>query len=58
MKNGIEAKDGDGVEAFNFSAVPHILDDNPNLGDGKKKMKGEKEEMKGERFILFFYSTP
>ena len=66
--NGVEAKDDDdeddGDEAFDFSAVPNILDDNPNLDDGKKKKKREKKVKKGERFFLlcvlsfFFYSKP
>ena len=50
VKNGVEAKDEDG-EAFDFSAVPNILDDNPNLGDEKKnKKKRDKRDKKGERF--------
>ena len=41
VKDGVEAKDGDG-EAFDFSAVPNILDDNPNLDDVKKKREDRK----------------
>ena len=35
--NGVKEKDEDEEEAFDFSAVPHILDDNPNQGDGRKR---------------------
>jgi exosome complex exonuclease RRP6 len=52
VKNGGEARDGG--EAFDFSAVPNILDDNPNMDDGKKKKKREKREKKGERFYSLF----
>ena len=54
--NGVEAKDEDG-EAFDFSAVPNILDDNPNLDDGKKK-KREKKVKKGERLVFSFSIQP
>ena len=46
VKNGIEMKDED-RETFDFSAIPNILDDNPNLGDGNKK-KREKKDKKGK----------
>jgi len=49
VKNETEAKDED-REAFDFSAIPNILDDNPNLGDGNKKKKRDKEK-KGGRFF-------
>ena len=55
--NGVEAKDEDG-EAFDFSAVPNILDDNPNLDDGKKKKKREKKVKKGERLVFSFSIQP
>ena len=52
VANAAEAKDEDG-EAFDFSAVPNILDDNPNMGDATKtKKKRERKEKKGERFFL------
>ena len=48
VKNEIEAK-GD-QEAFDFSAIPNILDDNPNVADeNKKKKKREKKDKKSER---------
>lgn len=31
-----------GLEPFDFSAVPNILDDNPNIEDGKKKQRKTK----------------
>lgn len=48
VRDGVEEKDEDG-EAFDFSAVPNILDDNPNLDDVKKKQ--EKKVKKGERLF-------
>ena len=54
VKNGGEARDEDG-EVFDFSAVPNILDDNPNMDDGKKKKKREKKEKKGEKFKLLSF---
>ena len=48
VASGVEAKDEDG-EAFDFSAVPNILDDNPNLGDEKKKRE-RKVKKDVERF--------
>jgi exosome complex exonuclease RRP6 len=54
VKNGVEATKAEDGEAFYFSAVPNILDDNPNLGDGKKKKKREKKEKRGERFSFSF----
>ena len=59
VKDGVEAKDGDG-EAFDFSAVPNILDDNPDLDDGKKKKREKKvKKVKGKYFIppLFYISN-
>ena len=58
VANGVEAKDED-REAFDFSAVPNILDDNPNMGDATKtKKKRERKEKKGERlYSPFSYPT-
>ena len=57
VKSEVEAKDEDG-ETFDFSAVPNILDDNPNLDDEKKKKKRERKVKKGESFFFsFFYPT-
>ena len=58
VKNGDEAKDED-VEVFDFSAVPNILDDNPNLGNEKNnKKRREKRVKKGENFFSsFFFPT-
>jgi exosome complex exonuclease RRP6 len=57
VTQGVEAKDEDG-EAFDFSAVPNILDDNPNLGDEKnKKKRRERKEKKGEFLFLFSISN-
>ena len=53
VKSGVEAKDEDG-EAFDFSTVPNILDDNPNLGGATKKKKRERKEKKGDRFYFVF----
>jgi exosome complex exonuclease RRP6 len=52
VNNGIEVKDED-REAFDFSAIPNILDDNPNLGEGNNKKKREKKDKKGKRAFLF-----
>lgn len=53
-------RDEDGEEAFDFSAVPNILDDNTDLADSdatKKKKKRERREKKGERdFIVLLFS--
>lgn len=58
VANVVEAKDEDG-EAFDFSAVPNILDDNPNMGDATKtKKKRERKEKKGERFYSFSLIQP
>jgi len=58
VTSGVEAKDEDG-EAFDFSAVPNILDDNPNLGDEKtKKKKRERKEKKGGTFYGDFPAAP
>jgi len=58
VTKGVEAKDEDG-EAFDFSAVPNILDDNPNLGDEKaKKKKRERKEKKGGVFYGDFPAVP
>ena len=55
ITNGVGMKDEE-REAFDFSAVPNILDDNPNLGDATKtKKKRERKEKKGEIFIYLFY---
>lgn len=58
--NGVEVRDEDGEEAFDFSAVPNILDDNTDLADSdatKKKKKRERREKKGERdFIVLLFS--
>jgi len=58
VKNGVEAKDEDGEAAFDFSAVPNILDDNPNLDDGKKKKMRERKEKKGGAFYGDFPAAP
>ena len=50
-----EGKDED-REAFDFSAIPNILDNNPNVGDGNKKKKRERKEKKGGRFSFFFFN--
>jgi exosome complex exonuclease RRP6 len=56
--NGAETKDDDEGEAFDFSAVPNILDDNPNMGDATKtKKKRERKEKKGVRFYSFCISN-
>jgi exosome complex exonuclease RRP6 len=58
ITQGVEAKDEDG-EAFDFSAVPNILDDNPNLGDEKnKKKRRERKEKKGGAFYGDFPAAP
>ena len=58
VASGVEAKDEDG-EVFDFSAVPNLLDDNPNLGDEKTKRKRERKVKKGvERFFFFSYPYP
>ena len=50
VKNGVETKDDEDGEVFDFSAVPNILDDNPDLGDEKNnKRKREKRVKKGEQ---------
>ena len=49
VASGVEAKDDEVGESFDFSAVPNILDDNPNLGDEKKKRE-RKVKKDVERF--------
>jgi exosome complex exonuclease RRP6 len=64
VKKETEAKDED-REAFDFSTIPNILDDNPNVEDGNAKKKKRKKEKKGKRiyfilvehYFLFIYQT-
>ena len=54
VKKETEAKDDideDRAAAFDFSSVPNILDDNPNVEEKKKKRKKGK---KGKRKTFFF----
>lgn len=50
VKNETSPKDED-REAFDFSAIPNILDDNPNLADENKK-KREKKDKKGTEIFV------
>jgi exosome complex exonuclease RRP6 len=38
-------------ESFDFSAVHNILDDNPDLEDGNRKKKRQKQQKKGLSFL-------
>lgn len=52
VKDETEVQDED-RETFDFSAIPNILDDNPNVGDGNKK-KRDKKEKKGASLSFNF----
>lgn len=57
VKKESEAKDED-REVFDFSAIPNILDDNPNVGDEDKKKKRDRKEKKGGVFYGDFPAPP
>lgn len=46
-ETGVEDEDR---EAFDFSAIPNILDDNPEVGSENKKKRRGKKDKKGGRF--------
>ncbi|KAF8802130.1 hypothetical protein BYT27DRAFT_7113139 [Phlegmacium glaucopus] len=58
-KKKTKVKDGtEDREAFDFSVIPNILDDNPNIGDGNNKKKRDKKAKKGGVFYGDFPAPP
>jgi exosome complex exonuclease RRP6 len=45
------------AEPFDFSAVPNILDDNPDLQDGSRKRKRQKKQNKSQPFPFLVFPS-